>query len=141
MFNMRIPGLAACVVGVASLIAAAVLGGGRWVAQQGRVRVEGHVIAYAGYQGCHVLPVVEFLSNGQVQHVKGTVCFSFNGGPVYRLGDSIGVSYPPGKPELAEIDFWLENWFGTAFAAFFGLGFGGIGLVFARDRPTASATN
>jgi hypothetical protein len=48
----------------------------------------------------------------------------------FDVGEAVTVVYPPGEPDEAKIDNWLQLWFGPMLSGFFVLVFGGIGIGF-----------
>jgi len=91
---------------------------------EGAVRARGSVIQMVGSGGSDgytYTPVVAFEDADGVLHtVAGTVS---SNPPQYETGEAVEVIYPPGAPDEARIDSFLERFF-------LSLVFGGIGTVF-----------
>jgi Protein of unknown function (DUF3592) len=67
-------------------------------------------------------PVVQFTTpDGKIVHMTGSTGSS---SPSYARGDHVRVLYDRANPERAQIDSFMEQWFGT-------LILGGMGLVFS----------
>lgn len=73
-------------------------------------------------------PVVRFQADDG-QFIEFTAPIG-NSPPQFDVGEAVTVVYPPGQPEEAKIDHWLQLWFGPLLSGFFVLVFGGIGIGF-----------
>jgi hypothetical protein len=94
------------------------------------VRVEGEVVRNVkrggNKSGAH--PVVRFeTENGEPLEFEGPIG---NSPPQFVVGEKVWVLHPPGRPEDAKIDNWLQLWFGPMLSGFFVLVFGGLGIGF-----------
>jgi hypothetical protein len=120
-------GIIFSIIGLVSLAIGLVLGRGQLELRERGVRVPGVVVAVDKNcrKGCSYRPVVEFTAEGSQYRITGEVG---NSSPTHEVGERVDVLYPRGQPKEAQIDSWLESWFGTTFGLGFFAIFGGMGL-------------
>jgi hypothetical protein len=93
------------------------------------VRAEGRVVRNVGrgHQSGYY-PVVRFEPDGG-EPVEFEAPIG-NRPAQFSVGEVVGVVYPPGRPDQARIDNWVQLWFGPMLSGFFALVFGGLGVGF-----------
>jgi hypothetical protein len=114
---LRILGMVFAGIGLAMLLAAAILAGHETFAADGMLPTVGEVVAFQNNK-----PVVRFpISASQTVTVVGSVS---SRPPAYDIGEKLRVFYDPRRPQHALIDSFLERWFVPVLI-------GGLGGLFA----------
>ncbi len=94
------------------------------------IRSQGTVIEMVrviGRKGSTYKPVVRFTTpEGENVTVQS---FSSSNPPRYEPGDGVTIIYPPGHPEKANIDSFLDLWMPTILVSLIGVGFFIIAIV------------
>lgn len=101
----------------------------------GALRADGVVVELVYGSGRGARPRVEFTVDGRTVDFVGSVSSS---PPAFSVGERVVVLYPPGRPEQAFVDSFLERHFATFLTALLGTIFGGIGAVFLLVRVIGS---
>ena len=113
--------------------------GGRLALLENGARTEGVVISLDRSRGSSRAnhPVVRFYTAaGREVVFHGSIG---SNPPAYRIGEEVSVVYLPDRPDVAEIDNFLELWLLTLIVGllglvFSGLGFGAVAWQIRRDR-------
>ncbi len=116
-------------IGTVSAVVAIVFGAMQLQFLDNVVRAEGQVVRNVSRggnkSGYH--PVVRFEAEGETIEFEAPIG---NRPAQFHVGEALGVLYPPGKPQQAKIDNWIQLWFAPMFGGFFTLVFGGLGVRF-----------
>lgn len=114
-------------VGLTLLLVAGIWAGIRASTISGYAHAEGTVVSY-NFNGRSYSPVVVFRApNGTLVRFASSVA---SRPPAYSIGESVSVLYPPGHPQDAVLDDFLQLWFVQTLLALIGTPFFILGCVF-----------
>jgi hypothetical protein len=117
-----IAGLAILLVGLGLLAGAAILVKNQREFRASALQAEGTVVDFATHRSdgkTMYTPVVQFTAaDGRAIEISGSTSSS---SPGYERGERVPVFYSANTPEQAQIDSFMENWFGALIISIFGV--------------------
>lgn len=120
-------------IGVILLIVAAIIYYNQTESRKHTVSVKGKVVEMVSSRsskgGTLYSPIVEFQFNAQSYRITSEVASS---PPAFEVGEEVNLFVNPAKPDEAQIDSFVENWFVVALLGFMGTIFSLIGFTVMR---------